>query len=444
MRVSGAQSSLLFLVVVLTGLGLIWMNESTARDSGGRAAASSDRGQARKLPKSNRDEARRLRRNIERGVELFDLDEAQLDALAELGYADRVVTASPEVSGVTIHDRERAWDGLNLYKSFGATEAHLMDMDGRIVHTWEAPDAENGGWCHVELLPGGRLLGMIRDKYVEMIDWDSTLLWRAELLVHHDLDVDDRGRVLTLIERVREVSVRGNVLPVLDHGIAILSPEGELLDEVWLSSLFADRITEEDRQRIVRHVEEELEPDHVHGRGDGLDAFHANTIESLRRDVPGLGSAGQVIVSLRALDVIAVLDLDTPRLVWEWGPGDVEGQHQPTLLPNGNLLVFDNGKSRNWSRVVEVDPREGQVVWEYRADVPADFFTASRGGSEQLPNGNVLVAESNRGRVFEVTRDGEIVWEFLNPDVMRNTRGTIYRMHRLTSEERDSLPLGDS
>ena len=44
------------------------------------------------------------------------------------------------------------------------------------------------------------------------------------------------------------------------------------------------------------------------------------------------------------------------------------------------------------------------------------FFSAVQGAAQALPNGNVLVTESTKGRVFEVTRDGEIVWEFWNPD----------------------------
>ena len=94
--------------------------------------------------------------------------------------------------------------------------------------------------------------------------------------------------------------------------------------------------------------------------------------------------------------------------------------------------------------MIELDPLSGEIVWEYRADPTEDFFTNSRGGSERLANGNVLVTESNSGRVFEVTREGELVWEFLNPDVAHNARGTIYRLHRLTPEELASLPPIDS
>ena len=54
-----------------------------------------------------------------------------------------------------------------------------------------------------------------------------------------------------------------------------------------------------------------------------------------------------------------------------------------------------------------------------------------------MPNGNTLITESNKGHVFEVTRDGEIVWEFYSPyiDLIKKKRAVIYRMMRITDPE---------
>ena len=72
------------------------------------------------------------------------------------------------------------------------------------------------------------------------------------------------------------------------------------------------------------------------------------------------------------------------------------------------------------------------AVWEYRGDPPESFFTRERGGAHALSNGNVLITESAHGRVFEVTRQGEIVWEFWNPDFSaEGPRRQIYRMYRV-------------
>jgi hypothetical protein len=58
---------------------------------------------------------------------------------------------------------------------------------------------------------------------------------------------------------------------------------------------------------------------------------------------------------------------------------------------------------------------------------------------QRLPNGNTLITESDNGRVFEVTRDGEVVWEFFMPTVSQKggvLRSTIYRMTRIIDVER--------
>ena len=89
-------------------------------------------------------------------------------------------------------------------------------------------------------------------------------------------------------------------------------------------------------------------------------------------------------------------------------------------LDNGNILVFDNGNHRNgyqptYSRVVEIDPDTDEIVWEYKANIPSDLYSAVCAGSERLPNGNTLICESELGRIFEVTYEGELVWEYASP-----------------------------
>ncbi|MEO1369844.1 MAG: hypothetical protein AAFX50_21890, partial [Acidobacteriota bacterium] len=51
--------------------------------------------------------------------------------------------------------------------------------------------------------------------------------------------------------------------------------------------------------------------------------------------------------------------------------------------------------------------------WLFKARNPAAFFTPGRGTSQALPGGNVLIASSNQGRIFEVTRQGRVVWRYI-------------------------------
>ncbi len=92
-----------------------------------------------------------------------------------------------------------------------------------------------------------------------------------------------------------------------------------------------------------------------------------------------------------------------------------DGTVAASLLPDGSLLLFDNGTFRTgesvtYSHAIEVDRPTRAITWQYRDAPPENFFTPFMGSAQRLPNGNTLVTESAFGRIFEVTRDGEVPW----------------------------------
>jgi hypothetical protein len=101
------------------------------------------------------------------------------------------------------------------------------------------------------------------------------------------------------------------------------------------------------------------------------------------------------------------------------------------------VQIFDNGMHRHdlpRSAVVEVNPKDDSTPWQYTGNPPASFFSAHISAAERLDGGNVLVTEGASGRLFEVTRAGEIVWEFINPFGFRQPNGNwmtfVFRAHR--------------
>lgn len=104
-------------------------------------------------------------------------------------------------------------------------------------------------------------------------------------------------------------------------------------------------------------------------------------------------------------------------------------------------MIFDNGWHKGSSRIVELDPRTEEIVWSYE---PGPEFFSRRGGMAQpLPNGNLLLTQQDAGRVFEITRQGEIVWDFWNPQHNRNSgqRLSIYRAWRWSAEDLEKVAL---
>jgi hypothetical protein len=67
------------------------------------------------------------------------------------------------------------------------------------------------------------------------------------------------------------------------------------------------------------------------------------------------------------------------------------------------------------SRIVEVNPNTNLIEWEYIAPDAPNFYSCICGGTERLPNGNTLICDSTKGRIFEVTLDKEVVWDYTHP-----------------------------
>jgi hypothetical protein len=227
----------------------------------------------------------------------------------------------------------------------------------------------------------------------------------------------------------------GHTLPILDDRVITLSPDGNPVRSQSLWDLFGEQVPDSTLARIDAFLEN-------HNAGDSIqtydslgvlcDIFHANAIEWVDRSIPGVCRPGDLLVSLRQLNLIAFVDIEQNVVRWQWGQDALWHQHDPSLLSNGNLLLFDNRTRRESSRVIEIDPRTRKIVWSYHPKKRGEFFSKLRGASQRLPNGNTLITVSDRGRVLEVSPSGEIVWEFWNEiDARGHLRRAIYRMMRI-------------
>ncbi|KAH0335987.1 hypothetical protein KCU81_g8795, partial [Aureobasidium melanogenum] len=128
-----------------------------------------------------------------------------------------------------------------------------------------------------------------------------------------------------------------------------------------------------------------------------------------------------VLASMRSVSAVVIIEKASGDIVWKLGPETLAQQHNATELDNGNILIFDNGAFRNgesitYTRAIEVDRKTKKIVWEYRdRSQMLYFFTPFMGSAQRLANGNTLLCESAFGRIFEVTKEGYICWEYINP-----------------------------
>lgn len=344
--------------------------------------------------------------------------------------------------GLTAWDRELAFDGYTLLTPmFGDGSVYLLNMDGGVAHTWQMPHPPG---LYGRLLPSGNLFycgktpdsnprfpawTLFKGGAVLEADWNGRLLWEVRHRDHHhDARLTATGNVLLLTLEPVPTAVAAKV----QGGVPAPGPD---------RGMWADRVLEVTKAGETVwewHAYEHLDPE-----GDRLtlqdwrdEWSHGNTVEETPE--------GNVLVSFRNTSTVAIVDRRTGSFAWKLGPPSLAQQHDPTVLPNGNILIFDNGVHRldlpfPFSRVLEVDPKTGAIVWAYRDSPLQNFFSPYIGGAQRLANGNTLVCEGCFGRIFEVTAGGQVVWEYISPhffDVpLLGTVNWVFRAFRYSRED---------
>jgi hypothetical protein len=86
--------------------------------------------------------------------------------------------------------------------------------------------------------------------------------------------------------------------------------------------------------------------------------------------------------------------------------------------------LFDNLGHNNVggpTRILEIEPQSGRVAWSF-AGQSRRLRSERAGGQQRLPNGNTLISEDDRGKLLEVTPDGQTAWEYGDGRVHHATR----------------------
>ena len=381
------------------------------------------------------------------GADSADDAEKQSDGASDLTVQDLQalpyagsVEDDDDRSGVVAFDKQHSYPGYNFYTTGDLCSGHVIDAEGNEVHSWQVRPKRR--WENGVLLDNGDFVvvgaeGESDDRidddqrYLLRLDWNSDQVWKTTYPAHHSVMVSPRGELLTLSAHTRSIPAISDEFPVCDNGVAVVTLDGKVVRDVSLYDVVATAAEPFAYQPVkpaVRNGEK------------SIDLFHANDVEWLHRPElagkhPMYADEGNLLVCTRHQDSLLAFNLDTGKLVWSWGQGVLSGPHDPQILENGNILIFDNGLSRKYSRVVEVDPAGGEIVWSFEAADRESFFSKSRGSCQRLSNGNTLIGDSQSGRAFEVTPSGEIVWDFFTPLTNdKGKRSVIVRMYRLETE----------
>ena len=359
---------------------------------------------------------------------------------------------------------EAAYEGYTLFSPVKTPSVYLMDNEGRIVHAWEIESA--GSVLEAHLLDNGHLVVVAGPRTNNILDsqhagsireytWDNVFVWetsfdRRVFRQHHGIDFLPNGNILAIGWHGRSLgeAIEMGLRPQ-SHGLTpdiIVEIDRSNSEVVWQWDVW-DHLVQDIDADLSNYGQISQHPGRIdiNYRPDS-NWMHTNAVHYHPE-------WDQIIISVRHFNEFWIIDHSPSTaeaagpagdLLWRWGNPAVYQQGDPVddrqlfdqhdaqwiedgLPGAGNILIFNNqnigADGEKYSSILELKPplrpdgsydweQEAEIVWSYRAD---GFYSPFRSGVQRLPNGNTLITEARHGRLIEISADGEVVWEFVNP-----------------------------
>jgi hypothetical protein len=339
--------------------------------------------------------------------------------------------------GVTRNLPGKAEPGLTFISSVfdDSNEMRLVRLDGSIVNRWPVtfssifpnpnhiepkeriPQTEWNTELHGGVvLPDGSVVFNFEGAGLAKLDKCGVVQWALPRMTHHSVErAQDGGFWVGGHRYVRDPAILPPLgVPFLENTILRISDDGKVMQEISLPGLFLKNhlsalllVRMQDRVPFLPYS----------------DLTHLNDIEELSRELaiafPRF-AAGDLLISIRRLNTIMVFNPLTERVKWHQ-TGPWIAQHDPDFQQNGRITVFNNnddgtpaGSVFGGSTVIEIDPVTDNAKTLYGGSLTQRMYSNIRGKHQKLANGNLLITESEAGRLLEVDGNGEIVWEYVN------------------------------
>jgi len=307
--------------------------------------------------------------------------------------------------------------GLTLFNIYVYKHAICaIDEFGEAVYFISTDDTSVGD---VRLLPNG-LLRFMGNKTCHEITLEGTLLWinPKSYIISHDATSMPSDNILSIADEYRMIS------GTLYIGNRLVEFDRVTKEETWSWSTF-DYYSLNNGGPL---------PDWVHGNA----AFYNE-------------SDGCVYFSSRHFSRITRIDYSTGSIVYNMGYDWPDGsthfghnlftyQHAPQMLPNGNMMVYDNGNYREpltdprQTKAIELAfdapsaPTSADIVWEFPLphEDGSEMYCGHYGDADRLPGGNTLVTGGPCDTIFEVDANADLVWR-----LTVEGGGDMYRAQRI-------------
>lgn len=294
--------------------------------------------------------------------------------------------------------------------------ALLLSPELEVVNVWklvekdipgQKPQPPYGKFVHgfAMLRDGSMVFAFDNGVSLQRFDACGKRMWALPGPYGHSVSLDDSEQFVWAIRHSGEV----------EEVVKVATANGAIVKRISMADIAAANPTIDILE--LRQEDASRGNDNPRNISDKWlqEPFHLNDVEPLPAAIapafPGF-QAGDLLVSVRSLNLIFVVDPQTLQVRW-WHSGSWRRQHDPDWQPTGEISLFDNRMNRDYSRIVSIVPgtREVKVRFDGRAN---DFYSRIRGKHQFTGAGTLLVTSPQQGRVFEVEADGHSVFEMLN------------------------------
>jgi hypothetical protein len=365
---------------------------------------------------------------------LFEVKDAGLGMVTKTIPTAHLFKPRHEGSDVVHFDKDSAVPGLTLISSFfdRSIEIRLITLDGEIVNRWpinvfdiwdnfdhlhNIKNAPKTSWNAIlngiMILPDGsvvfNLFGLVK------LDRCGNIVWKVPKFAHHSIEpAVDGGFWVGGKNYIGSKSKHPPIkTPYEEDTILKISSDGSIVREISVLDIFW-------KNNLLGVLFSNNSRFHASPQND---VIHLNDIDELTvelEDAFPQFNAGDLLVSLRQTNMIMVIDPKTELVKW-YQVGPWIQQHDSDFQENGTITVFDNasdgtndGSIFGGSKIISVDPSNRRTEILYQGQDRNSMYTMVQGDHQVFKNGNILITESNAGRVIEVDVDGRIVWEYIN------------------------------
>jgi|GEM_PF-2314742 len=338
------------------------------------------------------------------------------------------------------YDFDRAYNGYTYFSVWSAGRIIAVDMDGTTL--WNSFDLGKismgtaNGFRYIEeeslvvCLRNEKPMAVRTDDYEVVFDgkYDKA---------HHSVLMTPE-RTIMYLARERIDGIVGD----------FWSPEGCLLADVI-------KEIEMDTKEIIWewHLIDHLDPTENHASQKSFlselhecpEWAHGNSIKFIPNYSYQGNNYSTVLYNARFLDTFWMIDYASGDVLWSCGQHGTFGRrespeevvfsatHEVDIVTDDTFIMYDNGSNRSSLRSralkISVDPLTDEVaeIWSWRHP---DMYDWWGGDADELPNGNVLIANTTQGRIIEVTPEGEIVWD-MRIGLNSFTPHSVYQLQRV-------------